>query len=186
MLTRASLAPRRNVPRSLAHRGVFNRMRRQLSTLHRILPAALERKLAEAAPVAVETTLPVPTATGTRLLNLILCRQLPSSRVTAFENHCPHEAGTLILRDGMLQCRLHGARFTVEDGTCVSGPCVGSRLSMLPVDEAGRGEVVLRLEDLAALRAAGSGGAAPRKGWRPSAMAQAVLDAFVEESETEA
>ena len=156
---------------------------RRLSTLHRILPPALEGKLAELAPTAVEATLPVPTATGTRLVNLILCRQLPSSRVTAFENHCPHQAGKLILRDGMLQCRLHGARFTVEDGTCVSGPCVGSRLSMLPVSEAAPGEVYLRLEDLAAMRAAGSGGAAPRKGWRPSARAQALLDAFVEESE---
>jgi nitrite reductase/ring-hydroxylating ferredoxin subunit len=54
----------------------------------------------------------------------------------AYENRCPHQGTPLetfpdkfLNSDGsMLICSTHGARFRVEDGLCVSGPCKGERL----------------------------------------------------------
>ena len=154
-------------------------MRRGLSTSAlRFLPRPLEEKLV-GTTAAVETSIPVPAASGTRLINLIVCRDASTRRARVFENYCPHQAGRLFLApDGLLQCRLHGARFNVDDGICISGPCSGSRLSMLEVEEAERGSISTTLEALESLCAAGSGGTAPKKGWRPSSIAQDVLDAF--------
>jgi nitrite reductase/ring-hydroxylating ferredoxin subunit len=53
-----------------------------------------------------------------------------------YENRCPHQGTPLetfpdkfLNGDGsLLICSTHGARFRVEDGVCVSGPCVGARL----------------------------------------------------------
>lgn len=56
--------------------------------------------------------------------------------VYAYENRCPHQGTPLetfpdkfLNADGsLLICSTHGARFRVEDGLCVSGPCKGERL----------------------------------------------------------
>ena len=158
-----------------------NTMRRGLSAALRFLPSALEERIAGALPAAVETTIPVSSSSSTRLINLILCRDATTRRVKAFENFCPHQAGRLFLApDGLLQCRLHGARFEISDGRCVSGPCSGSRLSMLSVDEDEHGQISTTLAALSKLASAGSGGTVPKKTWRPSAKAQEVLDAFAE------
>jgi nitrite reductase/ring-hydroxylating ferredoxin subunit len=53
-----------------------------------------------------------------------------------YENRCPHQGTPLetfpdkfLNGDGsLLICSTHGARFRVEDGLCVSGPCKGERL----------------------------------------------------------
>lgn len=64
-------------------------------------------------------------------------------RVYAYENRCPHrgiplewqsdhfldESGTLI------QCASHGALFRIESGECISGPCVGQELNLIPCEE---------------------------------------------------
>ena len=34
---------------------------------------------------------------------------------------------------GLIACSWHGAVFTVEEGTCVGGPCLGARLAPWPV-----------------------------------------------------
>jgi nitrite reductase/ring-hydroxylating ferredoxin subunit len=55
----------------------------------------------------------------------------------AYENRCPHQGTPLetfpdkfLNADGsLLICSTHGARFRVEDGVCVSGPCLGERLT---------------------------------------------------------
>lgn len=60
--------------------------------------------------------------------------------VFAYVNSCPHRGTPLDWRpdhfmspDGtLLQCATHGARFRVDNGFCVYGPCVGSRLTQLP------------------------------------------------------
>jgi nitrite reductase/ring-hydroxylating ferredoxin subunit len=54
---------------------------------------------------------------------LNLCRHLP----------IPLDAATrrFLATDGMLQCLTHGARYRVEDGLCVSGPCRGASLYAL-------------------------------------------------------
>lgn len=59
--------------------------------------------------------------------------------VFAYVNSCPH-AGTPLdwppdrffnFEGTLLRCGTHGARFRVEDGYCVSGPCAGK--SLVPV-----------------------------------------------------
>jgi nitrite reductase/ring-hydroxylating ferredoxin subunit len=57
----------------------------------------------------------------------------------AYVNRCPHQGTPLetfpdkfLNSDGsLLICSTHGARFRVEDGLCVSGPCKGERLQRL-------------------------------------------------------
>ena len=69
-------------------------------------------------------------------------------RLHAFRNLCPHwstpldEYGGEILDPaiGELVCQTHGARFELDSGNCVSGPCVGDSLQKLRV-ELGEGEV---------------------------------------------
>ncbi len=61
--------------------------------------------------------------------------------VRAYENSCPHTAGPLdwvpdqfLNREkDMILCATHGALFRIEDGHCLSGPCVGENLTPLPV-----------------------------------------------------
>lgn len=56
---------------------------------------------------------------------LNLCRHLP----------IPLDAGSrsFVVR-GELQCATHGARYRLNDGMCVSGPCRGAALFRLPVE----------------------------------------------------
>ncbi len=56
----------------------------------------------------------------------------------AYVNACPHQGTPLetfpdrfLDQDGLLVCSTHGARFRVEDGFCVSGPCAGKSLQAL-------------------------------------------------------
>lgn len=59
----------------------------------------------------------------------------------AYRNACPHTGAPLEWRahqfldaDGsFVQCALHGALFTPEDGRCVHGPCAGEGLEPVPV-----------------------------------------------------
>lgn len=59
----------------------------------------------------------------------------------AYENRCPHQGTPLetfpdkfLNSDGsLLICSTHGARFRVEDGLCISGPCHGQRLRRIEV-----------------------------------------------------
>lgn len=62
--------------------------------------------------------------------------------VRAYLNACPH-IGTPLetfpdrffdAARALLVCSTHGARFRPGDGVCVSGPCVGKRLTVVPVD----------------------------------------------------
>lgn len=61
--------------------------------------------------------------------------------VHGFVDRCPHAAVPLAQRlddyltpDGaFIACSWHGALFSVEDGLCVGGPCVGQRLEAWPV-----------------------------------------------------
>jgi nitrite reductase/ring-hydroxylating ferredoxin subunit len=59
----------------------------------------------------------------------------------AYVNSCPHQSTPLetfadkfLNEDGsLLVCSTHGARFRVEDGYCVSGPCQGKRLQPVAI-----------------------------------------------------
>jgi len=66
-----------------------------------------------------------------------------------YENSCPHIGVPLDFNPGkfldlsgeMIICSTHGALFQIDDGHCVSGPCVGKNL--VPVSFEIRGEDVL-------------------------------------------
>lgn len=62
-------------------------------------------------------------------------------QVYAYRNVCPHRGTSLEWMPDrfmdpereFLQCSTHDARFRVEDGFCVAGPCRGEALSPVPV-----------------------------------------------------
>ncbi len=61
--------------------------------------------------------------------------------IHAFINSCPHIGTPLefrpdrfLTRDGTeILCSTHGARFEIDGGRCVAGPCYGARLKSVPV-----------------------------------------------------
>ena len=69
-------------------------------------------------------------------------------RVVVYVNSCPHVGlpldpapdRFLDAKRSVIVCSAHGARFRIEDGECVSGPCYGECLEAVPVrvDEEGR------------------------------------------------
>jgi len=61
--------------------------------------------------------------------------------VRAYLNHCPHAGFPLnwapdafLAPDApLILCVMHGARFDIESGYCLAGPCAGRSLRALPV-----------------------------------------------------
>ena len=74
---------------------------------------------------------------GVSRLDVVVVRR--DGVLRAYVNACPHQGTPLetfpdrfLSADGsMLICSTHGARFRVEDGYCVSGPCEGRLLRAL-------------------------------------------------------
>lgn len=70
---------------------------------------------------------------------LIVVRR--GGRVIGYVNRCPHRGTPLEtfpdrFLDGTgdhLICSTHGARFRVEDGLCIAGPCTGATLTRVPL-----------------------------------------------------
>lgn len=62
--------------------------------------------------------------------------------VFVYANRCPHVGLPLDFRPGRfldgegrhILCTNHGARFRIEDGVCISGPCAGERLEAVEVE----------------------------------------------------
>lgn len=62
--------------------------------------------------------------------------------VVIYENRCPHKGIPLewmpdIFLDAekqFIQCSTHGALFTIDQGQCIAGPCVGAKLQAIPFD----------------------------------------------------
>ena len=96
---------------------------------------------------------------GSWPLSLFLVRR--GASVNGFVNRCPHAGHELNLfpnefltSDGeLILCRSHGARFRVDDGFCVLGPCPGATLSRFEVTLVD-GDVVAEREELERVRAA--------------------------------
>jgi nitrite reductase/ring-hydroxylating ferredoxin subunit len=86
-------------------------------------------------------------------LSLFLVRR--GDRVFGYVNRCPHAGHELNLMpndfltaDGeLILCRSHGARFRLEDGLCVLGPCPGATLDAFAVAVVD-GDVVAAREEL--------------------------------------
>lgn len=66
-------------------------------------------------------------------------------RVCVYINSCPHTGAPLDFRPGqflnhdktLILCSTHGALFRIEDGFCVSGPCAGKSLEVVPTEVTG-------------------------------------------------
>jgi nitrite reductase/ring-hydroxylating ferredoxin subunit len=84
-----------------------------------------------------------------KVLDIFVVRQ--GDRVIGYHNVCPHVTTPLNWADGSFMtldrkyilCDTHGAEFQIEDGHCISGPCIGDRLTPLTV-ELVDGQVVLK------------------------------------------
>jgi nitrite reductase/ring-hydroxylating ferredoxin subunit len=61
--------------------------------------------------------------------------------LVGYRNNCPHTGAPLDWSpdqfldadDKFIQCAMHGALFTVENGYCVLGPCAGQSLQRIPL-----------------------------------------------------
>lgn len=71
--------------------------------------------------------------------------------VHAFLNVCAHRNQPVVVsedacdREGLVECRAHGAKYVPQTGECVEGPCVGARL--VPVALTVEDGVVYALDD---------------------------------------
>ncbi|MBS0514893.1 MAG: Rieske (2Fe-2S) protein [Proteobacteria bacterium] len=79
--------------------------------------------------------------------SLMLTRR--DASVRAYRNVCPHAGRRLdwapnqfLVEDGCVICTAHGAMFLLASGECVSGPCRGAGLTVVPIEMRGD-EVVL-------------------------------------------
>lgn len=64
----------------------------------------------------------------------------PKGEPCGYMNLCKHLpvpidslSGDFLDEEGFLVCRTHGARYRVEDGYCIDGPCEGESLDALEV-----------------------------------------------------
>ena len=82
-----------------------------------------------------------------RLLYMVVRR---GEAVFVYKNACPHtgmpldfQPGRFLTANGdLIQCSTHGAKFRIEDGVCVTGPCMGDRLTPVSTEIRG-GEIYL-------------------------------------------
>lgn len=76
---------------------------------------------------------------GGYMLDFFVVRK--RDRVTAYVNSCPHTGAPLNWSPDdfldssrrVIQCATHDARFRIEDGLCLAGPCVGDFLKPVSV-----------------------------------------------------
>mgnify|MGYP000067792789 FL=1 len=100
---------------------------------------------------------------GAEALSLFVVRE--GEAAYAYVNACPHlgtpldwggfdgAGGRFVSADsGHILCATHGAEFRVEDGHCLSGPCLGQGLQRAEISRDGGG--LLRFQGLG-----------PRPGW---------------------
>ena len=73
----------------------------------------------------------------------------------AWRNACPHVDGApmawrkdaYLNADGMrIVCHAHGAEFLPDSGKCVRGPCIGKRLTAVPIVIDARGDLLVTEE----------------------------------------
>jgi nitrite reductase/ring-hydroxylating ferredoxin subunit len=64
-----------------------------------------------------------------------------NAKYFAYVNSCPHNNINLEWvadqfldnNNELIQCSTHGAKFTIEDGFCIFGPCLGQKLKSLEI-----------------------------------------------------
>ena len=84
-----------------------------------------------------------------------LCVVRRGGVLQAWRNACPHVDGAPMAwrKDAYLNadgsrivCHAHGAEFLPDSGMCVQGPCVGKRLTAVPIIIDLRGELLVKEE----------------------------------------
>ena len=68
-----------------------------------------------------------------------------NARYFAYVNSCPHTNVNLEWlpdqfldnNNELIQCSTHGAKFNIEDGFCIFGPCLGQKLKSLEIQVEG-------------------------------------------------
>jgi nitrite reductase/ring-hydroxylating ferredoxin subunit len=76
---------------------------------------------------------------GGKPCDILVVRQ--GEQVFGYLNSCPHTGGPLDwvpdqflnLDREYIQCATHAALFQLHDGECIAGPCIGERLTTVPV-----------------------------------------------------
>jgi nitrite reductase/ring-hydroxylating ferredoxin subunit len=76
-----------------------------------------------------------------------------ASRVYAYRNQCPHTGVALNWSEDVflnydeqyIQCAMHGALFTLTEGYCTWGPCVGQSLQTLDIEVDNDGRILLKV-----------------------------------------
>ena len=79
--------------------------------------------------------------------NVAIILHRRQGKIAAWLNECPHQGRRLdyapgrFLREGyLLICAAHGASFDLASGECVAGPCRGSRLTPVVVQQPAVGD----------------------------------------------
>jgi nitrite reductase/ring-hydroxylating ferredoxin subunit len=101
-------------------------------------PGPEERVLCRVEDIAEGTAKGFPAAPGS-FTGLFAVKK--DGRIRVYLNSCPHIGlpleplpdRFLDSKKQMIICSAHGARFRIEDGHCVSGPCVGEALEAVPM-----------------------------------------------------
>jgi nitrite reductase/ring-hydroxylating ferredoxin subunit len=96
-----------------------------------------ERALCPAAEIEEGAARGFPAPPG-RFTGLFAVRK--GGEVRVYVNSCPHIGlpleplpnRFLDTRKAHIVCAAHGARFRIEDGVCISGPCIGQALEAVP------------------------------------------------------
>jgi len=74
------------------------------------------------------------------MIGVMVIRQ--GDKVFVYENSCPHIGSPLDFEPGQfldldrefIICSTHGALFKIEDGFCISGPCMGDNLTPIKAE----------------------------------------------------
>lgn len=79
-----------------------------------------------------------------------------SGKIFGYRNSCPHWPGSTMphkrhqyLDDSasLIVCSGHGARFDIESGICVAGPCIGEYLTAVNINIGADGNIYLLQTD---------------------------------------
>ena len=111
-------------------------------------PAANERVLCRLEEIPDGESRGFPPAPG-GFTGLFAVRQGEAVRV--YVNSCPHiglplapaPPRSLHAKSRVTVCPAHGARFRIQDGECISGPCYGESLEAVPVRLDAEGRVIV-------------------------------------------
>lgn len=77
---------------------------------------------------------------GFRVENRSVFAVKENGEIYLYHNHCPHigvalewvEHQFLDSSNTLIQCANHGALFSIKNGKCISGPCIGQSLRPAP------------------------------------------------------